>query len=175
MCTDRRASDVETPPGLPLWKIVSGGQTGVDRGALDAAFALGLAHGGWCPPGRAAEDGAIPARYELREAPADRSPGAPEVPRSLRTELNVRDSDATLVLRRSGSSPGPGTEYALRCATQLGRPLLVCDPAEPDAADRIRAWLAALGARALNVAGPSESCAPGIGAAARQLLEAAIG
>jgi hypothetical protein len=157
-----------------LLRIVSGGQTGVDRGALDAAIAAGLAHGGWCPPGRAAEDGQIPARYQLREAPADRSPEAPDVPRSLRTELNVRDSDATLVIRRSGSAPDPGTELTLRFASRHGRPLLVCDPDDVRSAARVRAWLAALEIRTLNVAGPAESGAPGIGAAARRLIEAVL-
>ena len=73
-----------------LTKIVSGGQTGVDRGALDAAIAAGLAHGGWCPRGRRAEDGVMPRRYNLRETPSVRY--------AVRTAWNVRDSDGTLVL-----------------------------------------------------------------------------
>jgi hypothetical protein len=163
-----------TPPRLALARIVSGGQTGVDRAALDAAIAAGLDHGGWCPPGRAAEDGRIPPRYALREAAADRSREAPDVPRSLRTELNVRDSDATLVLCPGGSFSDPGTELTLRCAARHGRPALVCDPDDPGAGARIHAWLAALRIRTLNVAGPSEASAPGIGAAARTQLEAAL-
>jgi len=71
-------------------KIISGGQTGVDRGALDAAIGLGIPHGGWCPRGRLAEDGPIPARYVLSET------DSPEY--WLRTEQNVSDSDATLIL-----------------------------------------------------------------------------
>ena len=86
-------------------EIVSGGQTGVDRAALDVALALGLACGGWCPRGRRAEDGPLPARYPLRETP---SASYPE-----RTEWNVRDSDGTLVLhrppaRRHGADRAPG-------------------------------------------------------------------
>ena len=165
---------VGAPEASRLLRIVSGGQTGVDRGALDAAIAAGLAHGGWCPPGRAAEDGEIPARYQLRETPADRSPEAPDVPRSLRTDLNVRDSDATLVIQRSGSAPGPGTELTLRCAARHGRPVLVCDPEDGRSVARVRAWLAALEIRTLNVAGPAESSAPGIGAASRRLIEAVL-
>ena len=161
-------------PRLPLLRVVSGGQTGADRGALDAAIALGLDHGGWCPPGRAAEDGTIPPRYALREAPADRSSDAPDVPRSLRTELNVRDSDATLVVRPAGAPPDPGTELTLCCAARHGRPVLVCDPADARAFARVRGWLDALEIRTLNVAGPSESRVPGIGAAARRVLEAAL-
>ena len=71
-------------------EIVSGGQTGVDRAALDAALALGMRCGGWCPAGRWAEDGPIDPRYPLRETPS----GDP----AQRTEWNVRDSDATLIL-----------------------------------------------------------------------------
>mgnify|MGYP003793290687 CR=1 FL=1 len=71
-------------------KIVSGGQTGVDRAALDVAMQLGIPVGGWCPRGRRAEDGRIPDSYPLREASS--------VNYAKRTELNVRDSDGTLIL-----------------------------------------------------------------------------
>src|SRR6266571_9073801 len=71
-------------------KIVSGGQTGVDRAALDVALELGIPCGGWCPRGRRAEDGIIPERYPLIETPTTAYP--------QRTERNVRDSDGTLVL-----------------------------------------------------------------------------
>ena len=78
---------METPPKrLRLRKVVSGGQTGVDRAALDRALEAGLEIGGWCPPGRAAEDGPIPADLPLCETPRDRSEKAPAVARSLRTE-----------------------------------------------------------------------------------------
>ena len=79
-------------------KIISGGQTGVDRAALKAAQDLGFPTGGWCPPGRLAEDGIIPDRFPLKETPDDRSKDAPHIPRSQRTEWNVRDSDATLLI-----------------------------------------------------------------------------
>ena len=98
-------------------KIISGGQTGVDRGALDAAMELGIPHGGWCPRGRTAEDGRIPDRYQLRET------DSPDY--SFRTEQNVLDSDATLILYR-GRIAG-GTELTLRLARQHGRPHLVVD------------------------------------------------
>ena len=74
--------------GFP--KIVSGGQTGADRAALDWAMAHGVPHGGWCPAGRLAEDGVIDMRYSLKETPQ------PEY--LQRTEWNVRDSDATLIV-----------------------------------------------------------------------------
>ncbi len=158
---------------LHLRKVVSGGQTGVDQAALRAARAAGLAVGGWCPPGRVCEAGVIPEELPLTETPEDRSELAPEVPRSLRTEWNVRDADATLILRPSGAEVAdPGTDFTARCAARLGRPLLTCDPGEPGAARRIAAWLRRHGVRTLNVAGPSEGAAPGVGEAAFALLRA---
>lgn len=138
-----------------LSHVVSGGQTGVDRAALRAARATGLRTGGWCPPGRAAEDGVVPKDFPLRETSTDRSESAPLVPRSMRTELNVRDSDATLVflsavvrgdgdccedsslsedvvlsrckLENSKAVIDPGTNWTLDCVTHLSRPCLVLD------------------------------------------------
>ena len=100
-----------------MLKVVSGGQTGVDRAALDAARALGLPSGGWCPRGRKAEDGAIPTEYPLRETPGDDY--------AQRTEWNVRDASATLVLTRG--QPSPGTALTIELARRLERPLLVLD------------------------------------------------
>jgi hypothetical protein len=151
-------------------KVISGGQTGVDRAALEAAREAGLEIGGWCPPGRASESGPIPPELPLVETPQERSPEAPEVPRSLRTEWNVRDADATLVLRPVGDEPDPGTDWAVRCAARLGRPLLVVDPADPEAPEAVASWLTAHRVETLNVAGPSEATCPGIGARARALL-----
>lgn len=158
-----------------LRKVVSGGQTGVDRAALEAAREAGLEIGGWCPPGRASESGPIPPELPLEETPEERSPEAPEVPRSLRTEWNVRDSDGTLVLSPAAASPGaaghdPGTAWAVRCAERLGRPLLIVDPGDPAARATVARWLAAHPIRTLNVAGPSETACPGIGAKTHSLL-----
>ena len=135
-------------------KIVSGGQTGVDRAALDVALDLGMACGGWCPRGRAAEDGVLAASYPLRETvTADYAE---------RTRLNVRDADATLVLTRG--RPSGGTALTLDFARMLGRPSLVVDLGAPDsgAPARAGAWIEAEGVATLNVAGPRESTAPGI-------------
>ncbi|MEO1088507.1 MAG: putative molybdenum carrier protein, partial [Acidobacteriota bacterium] len=101
------------PPPIPgLATVISGGQTGVDRAALRAARRQGLEIGGWCPPGRVSEDGMIPVSLSLRETPRDRSQWAPDVPRSLRTEWNVRD--AGVVLRQLGRGQDqrrPGVTY----------------------------------------------------------------
>jgi hypothetical protein len=143
-------------------RVVSGGQTGVDRAALDAAEAAGLPTGGFCPRGRLAEDGRIPARYPLVETPSAAYP--------QRTEWNVRDSDATLVLSRG--TPSGGTAHTLEVARLQGRPALVVDlAARPDPA-AARAWCAAHAVRTLNIAGPRESGAPGIYAEARAFLDA---
>ena len=147
----------EDPGGglpAPLAKLVSGGQAGVDRAALDVALRIGLPCAGWCPRGRRAEDGPIAARYPLREtASADYAE---------RTRLNVRDSDGTLVLNRG--VPVGGTRLTMRCTREAGRPLLVLDLAAPrrGAAALARAWIAENRIAALNVAGPRESTVPGI-------------
>lgn len=146
------------PQGI---RVVSGGQTGVDRAALDAAMALGLDVGGWCPAGRRAEDGAIPQGYPLRETES--------ADYAVRTEWNVRDSDATLILYR-GALTG-GTALTAKLARRLGRPLLVRDlDSEPEPGE-VALWLRANRVRVLNCAGPRESGAPGVGRAARALLE----
>jgi hypothetical protein len=147
-----------------LRKIVSGGQTGVDRAALDAALAAGLACGGWCPRGRRAEDGPLDSRYPLRETP--------ERDYAQRTTWNVRDADATLILARPPLRGG--SALTRRSARRLGRPVLVVDPEAPDALARVRAWIGDAGIGTLNVAGPRESQQPGIYAAARSLLDALL-
>ncbi|MCS7238857.1 MAG: putative molybdenum carrier protein [Thermoguttaceae bacterium] len=141
-------------------KIISGGQTGVDRAALDTAIELGLSHGGWCPAERWAEDGTIPPRYQLEETPSSR----PEV----RTEWNVRDSDGTLILAR-GALFG-GTAYTVEIARRLGRPCLIVDLRCPPPLAEIRDWICRHRIRRLNVAGPRESNAPGIYQEARDFL-----
>jgi hypothetical protein len=147
-----------------LTRIISGGQTGVDQAALRTAPSLGIAIGGWCPPGRASEDGVIPANFPLQETPDDRSPGAPDIPRSQRTEWNVRDSDGTLVLCLGELSvQGPGTRFSADCATRYSKPLFVADPGDLDDARRVREWIDAHGIEILNVAGPSEQNCSGIG------------
>jgi hypothetical protein len=137
---------------VTLKKIISGGQTGVDRAALDAALACGFPCGGWCPLGRRAEDGPIAPRYPLTETPSAEYP--------LRTEWNVRDADATLIL--ADGPPSGGTALTVDVARRLDKPLHILDlKTKPDTAT-VRHWLTKNGAQVLNVAGPRESQSPGI-------------
>jgi hypothetical protein len=141
-------------------KIISGGQTGVDRAALDVALAMGIDCGGWCPKGRRAEDGPIASRYPLAETA---SPAY-----SQRTKRNVRDSDATLILSRG--QPRGGTLLTQRTAVELGKPCLSIDLGAPAALAEIREWLDRHAVGVLNVAGPRESQSPGITLEATRLL-----
>ena len=149
-------------------RIVTGGQTGVDRAALDVARALGIAYGGWVPRGRAAEDGPIPATYTgLRET----SSADP----ALRTVLNVRDADATLVITR-GPAVG-GSARTLDAAARIGRPVLHLDLARRSAdaaATLLVQWLTERRPAVLNVAGPRAGEDPVIGDLAREVLTAAL-
>jgi hypothetical protein len=146
-------------------RIVSGGQTGVDRAALDVALELGLGCGGWCPNGRLAEDGRIPDRYPLVETPSADYP--------QRTEWNVRDSGGTLILFRDELTGG--SAFTARVAERSGRPCLAVDlKARPDLG-RIRDWIANNEIRVLNVAGPRGGENPGLYAEARALLRALLG
>jgi len=149
---------------MQVTRIVSGGQTGADRAALDAAFALGLAYGGWCPPGGWAEDLTDPPGL-LRRYPLLRE--TPDEDVSVRTRWNVRDSDATLVLTCTDLSVSRGSRLTVEVASQLGRPCLVTGA---DDASGVAAWLASLGPIALNVAGPRESEDPGLYLAAYRTL-----
>jgi hypothetical protein len=141
-------------------RVVSGGQTGVDRAALDAAMEAGLRPGGWCPAGRRAEDGPIPARYSLLETPSSAY--------AQRTEWNARDSDATLILHRGPLSGG--TRLTAELAARYERPVLMLDLAGDPSLDEAAEWIRRQGIRVLNVAGPREEHAPGIYADARDFL-----
>ncbi len=135
-----------------LHKIVSGGQTGVDRAALDVALARGIPCGGWCPRGRRAEDGALPFRYPLQETPSEEY--------AQRTEWNVRDSDGTLVLLRE--RPSQGTALTIELAARMGKPCLVLDMNQHPNTGTVRAWILEHRIHNLNVAGPREEKSPGI-------------
>ena len=155
------------------WKIVSGGQTGVDRAGLVAAMWFSIPTGGWVPCGRLAEDGVVPEGfYTLRECP---SGGFRE-----RTRVNVLDSDATLILVDTLPLVG-GTAYTADYAAKNGRPCKVALLSDADAVIQIRDWMLSLEDSVrpgqddrvvLNVAGPRESGSPGIfGRAKKTLLQ----
>lgn len=136
-----------------LW-IVSGGQSGVDRAAMEFALRYRLPVRGWCPRGRIAEDGVIAANIPVQESD-DSDP-------ALRTELNVYDSDATLVL--TYPEVRDGTVLTEDCARSFSRPLLTfLIDREPDsqAIGYFREWVANNQIRILNIAGPRESFRPG--------------
>lgn len=156
-------------------RIVSGGQTGVDRAALDVAIELGIPYGGWCPLGGWAEDMPAPPGLLSRYPLLRETPGSDP---AERTRLNVHDSDATLVVCPGGVAVlGSGTALTVSVARELGRPLAMLDPGQrPTALDEARALLAGLGGGAtLNVAGPRESGAPGVYEHARGLLAELLG
>lgn len=130
--------------------IVSGGQSGVDRAALDQAAASGIPLGGWCPKGRLSEEGVIPDRYPLTETPSESY--------EQRTEWNVRDSDGTLIL--AWGEIGGGTAFTAQLARRLEKPTIIVDLREGRDVARVRRWIAEHRIRVLNVAGPRASKEP---------------
>lgn len=150
-------------------RIVSGGQTGADRAALDFALANGFECGGWCPRGRIAEDGSIPAKYPLRETESAEYPP--------RTRRNVEESDATVIFDAPGKTPSRGTRLTVRVCEELQRPhLVLCG--FPDAkadAEALRAFLGTNEVVTLNVAGNRESGTPGIHAHVLAVLVSVFG
>lgn len=149
-------------------KIISGGQTGADRAALDVARELGLATGGWVPRGRRAEDGAIPQHYQgLVETDSEAY--------ESRTESNVRDADATVIFA-FGPLTG-GSALTRKIAQSLGKPHLALDLArcsEDQAIAQLRAWLMRMRPRVLNVAGQRLSTEPCIAEATARVLRQAL-
>ncbi len=147
-----------------LEKIISGGQTGADRAALDFAIAHGIPHGGWCPRGRLAEDGTIPARHQLREAPDTDS--------AQRTEWNVRDSGGTVIFSIAVALIG-GSRLTAEFAQRYRKPCLHLSQEQDGeaAADKLSEFLNRHEIRTLNVAGPRQSQEPGVAEFTRQTLE----
>jgi len=142
-------------------KIISGGQTGVDRAALDEVLELGIPCGGKCPKGRMAEDGAIPARYPLDEMRVSDY--------DARTRANVMESDGTLILNRGIILSG-GTALTAQLAREASKPLLIVDLNQPLNTMSFVTWLTGEHITILNVAGPRESSQPGIHDQAKRLL-----
>ncbi len=145
-------------------KIFSGGQTGVDRAGLDVAIELGIAHGGWCPKGRMAEDGRIPKKYELQEIDS--------INYAKRTIMNVLDSSATLIITRKDM--GKGTLLTKNIAEKNKKPLLIIQinvQVSQKKVDEITEWLKKTNPQILNIAGPRESTNPGMYAVVSRLLK----
>jgi len=131
-------------------KIISGGQTGADQAALDAAITLGIPHGGWIPKGRMTENGPLPDKYDLIEMPTASYPE--------RTKKNIGESDGTLILSH-GRLTG-GSEYTRKWALKYGRPLLHIDLSSVTsfvAAVQINNWIVDYDIKVMNVAGPRAS------------------
>lgn len=146
---------------MAVRKVVSGGQTGVDRAALNVAKELDLERGGWCPQGRLAEDGCIPDEYPLRETETSDY--------AERTKLNVRDSDGTLIL--TIGPPIGGTAYTIACARDLEKPHCTIDLSQASAPEQVKQWLHEHQIAILNVAGPRLSQNPEAYTLASRFLE----
>lgn len=149
---------------MDLHRIITGGQTGVDRAALDTAGVWGYAVGGWCPMGRRAEDGPLDVRYPLLETPTEAY--------LQRTQWNVRDSDGTLIL--DGGRPSQGTHATALAAERFERPCLVVVIPGTDTLGAVQEWMTGHRIGILNVAGARESEAPGIYDAACRYLNALL-
>jgi hypothetical protein len=146
-------------------RIVSGGQSGADRSALDWALAHGVPCGGWCPHGRRAEDGPLHPRYPLAETPS--------ADYHQRTDWNVRDSDATVIFSLSERLSG-GSRVTRERALFRRKPCLHLHPGT-DAAAALRAFLDAHRPQVLNIAGPRASKEPRVGAFVRKVLDQVLG
>lgn len=146
-------------------KIISGGQTGADRAALDLAIEMAIPHGGWVPKGRKAEDGKLPPKYHVREMHSANY--------ALRTEQNVIDSDGTLILSHGDLTDG--SDYTRQMAQKHTKPCLHVDLKQAsafNAAQQIADWIKAVPIEVLNVAGPRASKDPQIYNAVKNILEA---
>ena len=150
-----------------ITKIISGGQTGADRAALDFAIRYNIPYGGWVPKGRRTEDGTLPEIYQLQEMPTDEY--------SKRTEKNIVDSDATLILSHASLTGGSALTQSL--AEKHGKPCIHIDLSKVDirkAALIINIWIQRYKIKVLNVAGPRASKDPIIYQATLDLLEAVL-
>ncbi|MFI4956521.1 MAG: putative molybdenum carrier protein [Gammaproteobacteria bacterium] len=144
-------------------KIISGGQTGVDRAALDAAIKAYMPHGGWCPKGRLSEAGPLPSQYQLNETPSEEY--------AQRTLWNIRDSDATLIFVPSlPLQVTDGTVLTIEEVKKQSKPYLIVDLSRQTSTDEIINWIKDNHVNILNVAGPRESQSPGIYAATHQFM-----
>jgi hypothetical protein len=148
---------------MVITKIISGGQTGVDRAGLDAAIALNIEHGGYVPKGRKAEDGHVPQKYQMEEMKKGGYPA--------RTKKNIEASDGTVIFCQG--RPSTGTKLTVDYAVQIKKPFLVLDIdsiSKQTAVGMIREWITKEGIEVMNVAGPRQSSAPIVAQMARKIL-----
>jgi hypothetical protein len=142
--------------------IISGGQTGVDRAALDFALSNNIPCGGWCPKGRRSDDGRIPEKYPLKET------SSPEY--AVRTRKNIQSSDGTLIIVKDGKRDR-GTQLTAKLCEKLKKPCRIVESMNiSDKEDFIR-WISDHNIRTLNVAGCRESSHPGIYDYATKVLD----
>jgi Circularly permutated YpsA SLOG family len=148
-------------------KIVSGGQTGADRAALDFAVEHGIPHGGWCPKGRKAEDGQINGRYQFQETPSSDY--------VQRTEWNVRDTDGTVIFTVNATLSG-GSKRTAEFAKKQNKPCLhlLAQGGREKAQQRLRDFIRQHGINVLNVAGTRASKEPDVGAFVAETLKLAL-
>ncbi|MBW4674291.1 MAG: putative molybdenum carrier protein [Desmonostoc geniculatum HA4340-LM1] len=149
------------------FKIVSGGQTGADRAALDWAIAHQIPHGGWCPKGRKAEDGVINPRYNLTETPSDEY--------SQRTEWNVRDSDGTAIFSIA-QKLFAGSLLTAELAQKYQKPCIhICKELAPlNPVSKLLLFISKYKIITLNVAGTRASDEAEVYQFVKSTLEAAI-
>lgn len=164
MTPSRTSWSIVSTMKTPIIKIISGGQTGVDRAALDWAIGAGITHGGWCPKGRLACDGTLHERYMLKET---ESSGYRQ-----RTKLNVADSDGTVIFN-TGELDG-GTLQTVKFAKSMKKPHIVMQLNDRELLSSVQDflfWISENQIHVLNVAGPREEKRPGIYLLVLQLLE----
>jgi len=151
-----------------LTQIISGGQSGVDRAALDFALKRGLDYGGWCPNGGWAEDYPEPPGLLAKYPRLEQTPSANP---KQRTQWNVRDSDGTLIIVTSEISVSEGSAATIAYAIASQRPHMLIDLRSSHAVSAAREWIERIAPARLNIAGPRESEWPGIYATALNFLE----
>ena len=150
-----------------LSKIISGGQTGADRGGLEAALFMEMEYGGWCPKGRKAEDGVIPLKYFLAETPSSGY--------AQRTKANIEIADGTVIFWVGSGALTGGTLMTWKHCLAINKPTFLVRLGEDGPNPQwFRDWLKANEIGILNVAGPRESKFPGIQDKVREFLVCAL-
>ena len=137
---------------LIIKKIISGGQTGADRAALDFALEHNISCGGWCPKGRLAEDGPIDQKYPLKETASSDY--------EERTKMNVMDSDGTLLLCTTFLDTG--SKFTIESCSKQRKPCLITNPQQIEMAVDVNDWIAFNNISILNIAGNRERNEPGL-------------